>query len=580
MTGSWNSDVIADALRALKLDYVVVCPGSSFRGLHESLVNHLGNRDPEMILALHEENAVAIAHGYARVTGRPLGVIVHCNVGVMHASMAMYNAWCDRAPMMVLGGIGPLDSERRRTPVDWLHSVADQGALVRSYTKWDDQPLSAKGAVESLLRGYQMTCATPKAPVYITLDQRLQEDRPEAEVAVPPVERFKPGVPSPPDPVAVKAAAALLANAEFPVILAGRVSRDEGDWQRRVTLAETLGAVVFTDFKVAAAFPTDHVLHGPDPSIVFTNADGVALLQQADVILSLDWWDQATLFKQAWPEGGVPARVIRCSIDSYLHRGWTRDHLGLAPVDIDILAEPDRVVPHLLRELAKQAALPERARRRMAERSQAGRTVTPKRPLRGGPDAIGLWDIGEALRTALAGRDYCLMRAPLGWQASSLPIRHPLDYLGADGAAGIGGATGMSVGAALALKGTGRIPVAVFGDGEFLMTPTALWTAANRRIPMMIIVANNRGYYIDEQHQEVTSKSRHRPPETAWLGQRIFDPDIDLTAMAKAQGFAAEIVQRLPDLGDAVKRGVDAAANGACYFIDVRIEPDYVGFPH
>ena len=173
------------------------------------------------------------------------------------------------------------------------------------------------------------------------------------------------------------------------------------------------------------------------------------------------------------------------------------------------------------------------------------------------------------------------MRAPLGWQASSLPIRHPLDYLGADGGAGIGGAPGMSVGSALALKGSGRIPVAVFGDGEFLMAPTALWTAANRRIPMLIIIANNRGYYIDEQHQEGTSKARKRAPETAWVGQRIADPDIDLTAMAKAQGFGAvETVQRLPDLGEAVQRGVDAVANGACYFIDVRIVPDYVGFPH
>ena len=462
-----------------------------------------------------------------------------------------------------------------------MHSVADQGALVRSYTKWDDQPLSANGAVESLLRGYQMTCAAPKAPIYITLDQRLQEDKPSAAVSVPPVERFMPGMPAQPDPDAVKAAAGLLANARFPVILAGRVSRDEADWRRRIALAEALGAVVFSDFKVAAAFPTDHPLHGPDPSIVFTGPDGVTLMRQADVILSLDWWDHATLFKQAWPDGGVPAKVIRCSIDNYLHRGWTRDHLGLAPVDIDILAEPDRVVPHLLQHLAAHPDLPELAQRRLAERSRIGRTVPRKRPLRGGPEAIGLWDIGEALHSALAGRDFCLMRAPLGWQASSLPIRHPLDYLGADGAAGIGGATGMSVGSALALKGTGRIPVAVFGDGEFLMTPTALWTAVNRRIPMLIIIANNRGYYIDEQHQEVTSKSRHRPPDTAWVGQRIADPDIDLSAMAEAQGFGvSEPVHRLSELGEAVRRGVDAVARSACYFIDVRIVPDYVGFPH
>ncbi len=163
-------------LRDVGLDYVTICPGSSFRGLHESLVNRLGNERPEMLLCLHEEHAVAIAHGYARVTGKPLGVIVHSNVGVMHATMAIYNAWCDRMPMVILGGIGPLDSARRRTPIDWLHSVADQAALVRPYIKWDDQPLSAKAAVELVLRGHQMATTAPKAPVYITVDQRLQED--------------------------------------------------------------------------------------------------------------------------------------------------------------------------------------------------------------------------------------------------------------------------------------------------------------------------------------------------------------------------------------------------------------------
>ena len=141
----WNSDTIAELLRDIGLEHVAICPGSSFRGLHESLVNRLGNSRPEMLLCLHEEHAVAIAHGYARVTGKPMGVIVHCNVGLMHATMAVYNAWCDRMPVVILGGIGPVNSVRRRTPIDWLHSVADQGALVRNYVKWDDQPLSRQG---------------------------------------------------------------------------------------------------------------------------------------------------------------------------------------------------------------------------------------------------------------------------------------------------------------------------------------------------------------------------------------------------------------------------------------------------
>lgn len=579
----YNSDTIAQVLREIGLKHVALCPGSSFRGLHESLVNALGNRDPEMILCLHEEHAVAIAHGYARVTGEPMGVIVHSNVGLMHATMAVYNAWCDRMPMLVLGGIGPLDSARRRTPIDWLHSVADQGALVRQYVKWDDQPLSPRAAIESLLRGSQVARTAPKGPVYITLDQRLQEDSsPYPDADKPDARRFLAPASPAPDPTLVVEAARWLAEAESPVILAGRVSRDERAWAERIRLAETLGAAVLTDLKVAAAFPTEHVLHGAEPAIAFTPDEGVELLRRADVVLSLDWWDPATLFKQAWGEINAPARVIRCSLDTYMHRGWTRDHMGLAPVDLDILAEPDRVVPALLGEVVRAAddEFRRKAAARIAARRGARRRPEPVRPVAGGADAIGLWDIGATLREVLNGKAYCLMRAPLGWHVDALPIRHPLEYLGADGAAGIGGAPGMSVGAAIALRGTGRLPVAVFGDGDYLMGVSALWTAASTRTPMLVVIANNAGYYIDEQHQAMTSSTRGRTVETAHVGQRIAQPEIDLVAMARAQGFdSCEPVIRRADLRGAIEAGVRAVESGGCYFVDVRISPDYEGYP-
>ncbi|HZD89254.1 MAG TPA: thiamine pyrophosphate-binding protein [Pseudolabrys sp.] len=579
----WNSDTIAEVLRAIGLDYVTICPGSSFRGLHESLVNGLGNTRPEMLLCLHEEHAVAIAHGYARATGKPLGVIVHSNVGVMHATMAIYNAWCDRAPMVILGGIGPLDSARRRTPIDWLHSSADQGALVRPYTKWDDQPLSATAAIESVLRGHQMATTSPKAPVYITLDQRLQEDSLlYSSDFMPDATRFQ-APPSPaPDPALIATATELLRGAKSPVILAGRVSRDEAAWAARVRLAELLGARVLTDLKVAAAFPTDHPLHGPEPAIAFTPDEGVRILREADVVLSLDWWDQATLFKQAWGESRVPAKIIRCSIDTFIHRGWTRDHMGLTAVDIDVLAEPDRVVPLLLDAL--EARTDDNFRHaadvRLAAARAAHKAPTPIRPVKGDPDSIGLWDIGEALRKALGETPFCLMRAPLGWHVDALPVRHPLDYLGADGAAGIGGAPGMSVGSALGLRGSGRLPIAVFGDGDFLMGVAALWTAARYRIPVLIVIANNNGYYIDEQHQVTTSMARQRPVDTAPVGQRIDDQEVDILAMAKAQGFqGAGPVRSLAELPNAIAAGIAAVERGRCYLIDVRIAPDYEGYP-
>jgi len=579
----YNSDTIARVLREIGLKYVTLCPGSSFRGLHESLVNALGNRDPEMILCLHEEHAVAIAHGYARVTGEPMGVIVHSNVGLMHATMAVYNAWCDRMPVVILGGIGPMDSARRRTPIDWLHSVTDQGALVRQYVKWDDQPLSPRAAIESILRANQIARTAPKGPVYVTLDQRLQEDSAAYRNAdKPDARRFRAPASPATDPALVSEAARCLVDAEFPVILAGRVSRDERAWAERVRLAETLGAVVLTDLKVAAAFPTDHVLHGAEPAIAFTPDDGVAVLRRADVILSLDWWDPATLFKQAWGEINTPAKVIRCSLDNYIHRGWTRDHMGLAPVDLDILAEPDDVVPRLVAEIERlgDGAFRDRAAGRLAARRSARREPTPVRPLDGGPDAIGLWDIGVALREALDGKAYCLMRAPLGWHVDALPIRHPLEYLGADGAAGIGGAPGMSVGSAIALRGTGRLPVTVFGDGDYLMGVAALWSAASTQTPMLVVIANNGGYYIDEQHQAMTASVRGRPVETAHVGQRFTAPEIDLLAMARAQGFdGCGPVNRRTELRDAIVAGIRAVENGERFLVDVRIRPDYEGYP-
>src|SRR5215208_6333063 len=166
----WGSDAVALMLRELDLPYVALNPGASYRGLHDSLVNLLGNRDPQMLLCLHEEHAVAIAHGFAKVTGRAMGAIVHSNVGLMHATMAIFNAWCDRMPVLVLGATGPVDAVKRRPWIDWIHTARDQGALVRGYVKWDDQPASAGAAREALLRGAWLTQTAPRGPVYINLD--------------------------------------------------------------------------------------------------------------------------------------------------------------------------------------------------------------------------------------------------------------------------------------------------------------------------------------------------------------------------------------------------------------------------
>src|SRR6059036_2607733 len=208
----WGSDAIARILQALELPYVALNPGASFRGLHDSLVNYAGNRDPQMLLCLHEESAVAIAHGYAKACGRMMGVVLHSNVGLLHGSMAIFNAWCDRAPMLILGATGPWDAARRRPWIDWIHTAADQGALVRGYTKWDNQPASVPAAYDALLRAAQMATTAPRGPVYVNLDAGLQESKLAELPPLPDVSRFRAPESVQPSPDLVRRAADLLSN--------------------------------------------------------------------------------------------------------------------------------------------------------------------------------------------------------------------------------------------------------------------------------------------------------------------------------------------------------------------------------
>src|SRR2546422_3316153 len=260
----WGSDAIARMLQRLDVPYVALVPGASFRGLHDSLVNDLGNRRPQMLTCIHEESAVAIAHGYAKASGQMMGAVLHSNVGLLHASMAILNAWCDRMPMLILGATGPWDAAKRRPWIDWIHTVSDQGALIRGFTKWDNQPASVPAAYDALLRAAQMATTAPCGPTYVNLDAGLQEAKLGDLPPLPDASRFQAPEPPRPTPELVARAAALLSGAAAPVIMVGRGRRTIESWRARVALAEKLGARVVTDLKVGASFPTGHPLHiGP-----------------------------------------------------------------------------------------------------------------------------------------------------------------------------------------------------------------------------------------------------------------------------------------------------------------------------
>jgi thiamine pyrophosphate-dependent acetolactate synthase large subunit-like protein len=527
----------------------------------------------------------------------------------MHATMAIFHAWCDRVPVLVLGATGPVDAARRRPWIDWIHTAQDQGALVRGYTKWDAQPASLPAALEALLRAHLLARTAPGGPVYVCLDVGLQESALAGPAAIPDPARFRPASPPVPPDAALDQAVELLLAARRPLVLVGRVSRAPDAWARRVRLVERLGADVLTDLKLGAAFPTAHPRHVAPPGFTLSEA-AMRAVREADAVLSLDWLDLAGTLRQAGGDDARPARVVHASVDLHVHNGWSMDHQGLPAVDVPLLAEPDVAVTALLAALERRDA--GRAPRPAAPAGDArsgrageappahpsgcatgedpspdpfrsappGRDATevpPAYPPRAAPPGraaggIALRDLAVHLGHALRDRPACLVRLPLGWPGEACDFRDPLDYLGGDGGAGVGSGPGMAVGAALALRGTGRLPVAVLGDGDYLMGVTALWTAAHYAIPLLVVVANNRSYGNDEGHQERVARDRGRPPENRWIGQRLSDPAVDLAAMARAQGLdAAGPVTDPAALPAALARAVAAAVAGRPYVLDVLV---------
>ena len=558
----WGSDAIADMLRAMDIPYVLLNPGASFRGLHDSLVNHLGYEKPQMVVVLHEEHAVAIAHGYTKVTGKPLIAILHSNVGLMHGSMAIFDAWVDRVPVIVLGATGPVDASKRRPWIDWIHTAQDQAALVRNFIKWDAQPASIPSAQEALLRARQIATTAPQGPVYVCFDAALQESKLTTSPALPDPTRYLAPPPARPSDEVVIQAAEWLSKAKRPVILMGRVSRDEKGWEERIKLAEKLNAEVLTDLRVGAAFPTDHPLHAA-PSGAFLTPAAQAVLREADVVLSLDWLDLSGTLKQAWGEATVGSKVIQVSVDQYSHNGWSMDHQGLPPVDLFLLCEPEPAVTLLnLHVKPRTTAAP------------AKRAVAAAPAAATGSMTVSM--LAATLRRAVGDQKLCLMRLPLSWSGEMWDFRHPLDFLGYDGGGGIGSGPGMSIGSALALKGTDRLPVAVIGDGDYMMGVNALWTAANAGIPMLVVVCNNRSFFNDELHQERVARQRKRPIENRWIGQRISNPSPDLAMLARAQGLTGiGPVEDAVELERVLVDAIAAVKNGETVVIDVVVQTGY-----
>ncbi|MFY0691910.1 MAG: thiamine pyrophosphate-binding protein [Paracoccaceae bacterium] len=562
----FGSDIIAEALREQGFPFIALNPGASYRGLHDSLVNHLGNKTPEIITCMHEEHAVGIAQGYAKITDKALAVAVHSNVGLMHASMGIFNAWCDRTPMLVIGATGPFDAAKRRPWIEWIHTTIDQGSMIRGYTKWDDQPASPEAAVEAIRRGVILANTRPSGPVYVNLDVSVQEMEVGARPDLGDPGHFQPPADAEPPKAALAEAAEILLKAKRPFIFCGRASRSVEEWNDRIRLAEILGARTTTHMKLPAGFPTTHP--------AFIGETGWRLkgpvmeaIQNADAILMLDWLDGGNAIKLAFPAGSARPPIINVSNDFHIHRGWNMDYGGLPAVDVNIPTVSETAVSALLEELGDENGP-----------SQSLTSWDVPEPAASG--RIGLMDLAKAFHKASAGREICITGRPLGWPQNANEIDHPLGFLGHTGGGGLGAGTSIAVGAALGLReiGSDRRAVAILGDGDYTMGLTAIWNAATENLPVLFLIANNHSYYNDEDHQIKVARKRGRPEENAPIGQRMQGPEPDLAGLARSLGLEApDPVTDLADLPAALETALERVADGACYVLDVRVRQEYIG---
>ena len=407
------------------------------------------------------------------------------------------------------------------------------------------------------------------APVYVNLDAEMQE----APLAVPlpalDLARFAPARPASLSDGDAAEAVRLLRRAKRAVMLVGRSSRNLDDWNARVDLAERLGLRVVTDLKVGAGFPTDHALHVGAPGIYAAPAT-LEAIRDADAILSLDWVDLAGTIAAATGSVAPKAKVVHCSLDHVLANGWSMDHQALP-------AGRSRFSRSIRTSRCATCCVRRRRRRCATAPTEAPRASTRvRRAQQRSVRSSRRRSRRARCATAAGKRDVSLTHLPLGWNGASWHFRHPLDYIGFNGGGGVGAGPGISVGAALALRGSGRLPVGVLGDGDFLMGVTALWTAVHYRIPLLILVANNRSFYNDEIHQERMARARKRPVENRWIGQRMTDPDIDIAGLARAQGCVAfGPVANGRELARALREAIAAVERGAVAVVDVRVEPGY-----
>jgi len=579
-TDSCGSDYMVDVIKSLGFEYVCANPGSSFRGLHESIINYGANRNPEFITNCHEESSVAMAHGYFKVEGKPMAVLAHGTVGLQHAAMAIYNAWCDRVPVYIMLG-NYVDAAIRR-PAEWYHGVQDCAGMVRDYTKWDDQPASLTHFGESAIRAYKIAMTPPMAPVVLVLDAGLQESPIESKTKLP-IPKLTMPIPPQGEMGAVTELARLLVAAESPVLVADRLARTPAAMPLLIELAETLQAAVI-DQGGRMNFPSLHPLNQTQRA--------AAAIGEADVVLGLevaDFWatvnslrDQLHRSSRKVTKPGAKLATITTG-DLYIRSNY-QDFRRMAEVDLALAADGEATLPVLI-EAVKRLVTSDRKRvfqQRGAKLAEASHTARER--LR--EAATYAWDaspvstarVAAELWAQISNEDWSLVSnyySEAGvWPRRLWDFNKPYHWPGHAGGGGIGYGAPSSVGAALANKKYGRFSVSLQTDGDLMYAPGVLWTAAHHRIPLLSVMLNNRGYHQEIMHVQRMCNQRNRGIDRGTTGSMLTDPNIDFAKVAQGLGLHAEGPITDPkDLGPALRRAIAAVKRGEPALVDVVTQP-------
>ncbi len=582
LPGRPGSDFMVDVLKSLSVDFVFTNPASSCRGIHESIINYGRNTKPELITCMHEESAVAMTHGYYKVAGKPAAALCHGTVGLQHAAMAVYNAWCDRAAAIVLVG-NRMDAATRQPGVPTIHAMQDPGSLIRDFTKWDDNPQSLQHFAESMVRAYKVAMTPPLEPVLVVLEEKLQEDVLENHGRSLVIPKLNAVAPPAGDPNAVREAARLLATADNPVIVVDRVARTAAGVAHLTALAETLNAPVI-DQLGRMNMPNDHYLY---------RLGGDRLIEQADVILGLeltDLWgtvnnsDDSVEQTQTYrPRAG--AKLISIGTADLYIRSNYQDFERYQQVDVAIGADAEATLP-MLTDYIKEA-IPANRRTKVAERgakarssqaqasqstlTQAAANAWGTSPVSAARLSAEIWGQIKNEDWALVSRDSSLSNWPHRLWAFT---RH-YQFIGGPGGAGIGYGLPAAIGAAFAHRDAGgRLCINLQNDGDSMYAPGALWTAAHHRVPLLTVMWNNRAYHQEIMHVQRMANWRQRGIENAHIGTTIVDPDVNYVKLAEALGHVGiGPITDPKDLPAAIKRGVDAVKRGEPVVIDVVTQP-------